>query len=476
MAESRIVTQQEMDGQKEFAQQVASIVAEQKVNKNRNIYACIVTYGCQQNEEDSEKIAGLLSDMGYALTENREEADIIILNTCAVRDHAEKRALGNVGILKHMKELNPELIVGFCGCMAQEEHIANDMKTKYNHVNLVFGPHAIYRLPEILYTVLEKHKRVFMTDDTHARIFEGVPQKRKNKYSGYVTIMTGCDNFCSYCIVPYVRGRERSRDWQNIIAEVEQVVKEGYKDITLLGQNVNSYGKDLENGISFAELLRKINEVDGQFRVRFMTSHPKDITKELIDVIADCEKICDHLHLPVQSGNDEILDRMNRKYKSQDYLDMINYAKERVPNITLTSDIIVGFPGETEEMFEDTIRLIENVEYDMLFSFIFSKRKGTPAYSMEEQIPYPEKLKRYNRLRAVQERISSNINSKYLGTTVRVLCLEKNEKDKSLISCRTDGNKLVFIKADESAIGQFKKVKITETKTWFMYGEEIKEK
>ncbi len=472
MERNNIVSEQEMNEQQQYAQKVYEIVAQLKGEKQRSLMACVITYGCQQNEEDSEKIAGLLFEMGYELTEIRDQADVIIINTCAVRDHAEKRALGNLGIVKHLKELNRELIIGFCGCMAQEEHIVNDLKTKHSSVNMVFGPHAIYRLPEMLYSVLTGTKRVYFTDGSNARIFEGVPQKRKNKYSGFVTIMTGCNNFCSYCIVPYVRGRERSRDWQNIINEVKQIVNEGYKDITLLGQNVNSYGKDLKEGISFAELLRRINDIEGDFRVRFMTSHPKDITKELIDVIADCKKICDHLHLPVQSGNDEILSRMNRKYSSSEYLDIINYAKERIPEITLTSDIIVGFPGETEEMFEDTVKLIENVRYDMLFSFIFSRRKGTPAYSLENQIPYALKLKRYNKLRSVQESISSDINDKYLNKTVRVLCLEKNTKDPSLLSCRTDGNKLVFIKADESQIGKFKYVKITEVKTWYMYGEE----
>ncbi len=473
MTNNKFVSADEMKTQYDFSQSVRKIIENKRSSAGRNIYACLITYGCQQNEEDSEKIQGLLESMGYTITEEREEADLVIVNTCAVREHAEKRALGNLGILKHLKEINPSLIVGFCGCMAQEKHIEEDMRTKYTHVNLVFGPHAIYKLPEIMHTVLSSHKRVFMTDADGARIFEGVPQKRKNKYSGYVTIMTGCNNFCSYCIVPYVRGRERSRKWENIIAEVKDIVSRGYKDITLLGQNVNSYGKDLEDGITFAELLRKINDIDGEFRVRFMTSHPKDITKEVIDTIADCEKICDHLHLPVQSGNDEILERMNRKYTSAAYKKTIDYAKERVPGITLTSDIIVGFPGETEEMFEDTLSLIKYVGYDMIFSFIFSRRKGTPAYSCEGQLPYDVKLNRYNRLRKVQDEISANINEKYRGREMRVLCLEVNQKDNSLISCRTDGNKLVLIKGDKSLIGTFQKVKITDPKTWFMYGERI---
>ena len=474
MLENKFVSSEEMQIQNDFSDSVRKIIENKRLSVGGDIYACVITYGCQQNEEDSEKILGLLENMGYTVTEDREIADLVIVNTCAVREHAEKRALGNVGILKHMKEVNPSLIVGFCGCMAQEKHIEEDMHTKYTHVNFVFGPHAIYKLPEILHTVLvSPHKRVFMTNADGAKIFEGVPQKRKNKYSGYVTIMTGCNNFCSYCIVPYVRGRERSRAWENIIAEVKDIVSKGYKDITLLGQNVNSYGKDLENGISFAELLRRINDIDGDFRVRFMTSHPKDITKELIDVIADCDKICDHLHLPVQSGSDEILNRMNRKYTSSDYKKMIDYAKEKIPGITLTSDIIVGFPGETEEMFEDTISLIKYVGYDMIFSFIFSRRKGTPAYSCEGQLPYEVKLDRYNRLRKVQDEISAHNNDAYKGREMRVLCLEVNQKDNSLISCRTDGNKLVLIKGDKSLIGTFQKVKITEPKTWFMYGERI---
>lgn len=471
MREDKFVSAEEMMLQKEYSNKIYDIVMQMKADYCRDISACIITYGCQQNEEDSEKIAGLLFDMGFIIIENREEADLVIINTCAVREHAEKRALGNLGILKHLKEKNPKMIVGFCGCMAQEKHIEEDMKNKYHHVNMVFGPQAIYRVPEALYTVMAKHQRVFMTDGSDARIFEGVPQLRKNQSSGYVTIMTGCNNFCSYCIVPYVRGRERSREPEQILAEIKDIVSKGYKDITLLGQNVNSYGKDLENGISFAELLRRINDIDGEFRVRFMTSHPKDISFELIDVIADCPKICNHLHLPVQSGNNEMLEKMNRKYTVEDYKRYIDYAKKRIPAITLTSDIIVGFPGETEEMFLDTVDLIKYVGYDMIFSFIFSKRKGTPAYSLPEQIPYDEKLKRYNRLRKVQEEISASVNNGYLGKTMRVLCLERNQKDESLISCRTDGNKLAFVKGDDSLLGKFINVKITEVKTWFMYGE-----
>lgn len=440
------------------------------IQNNRPFYSSVVTYGCQQNEEDSEKLCGYMVEMGMTLTEDINHSDLIVVNTCAIRDHAEKKATGLVGLLKHIKEDNPSLIILFCGCMAQEKHIQIDLCNKYKHVNASFGPQYISDFPHIFYSVVTGESRFILCEDKKA-VLDGLPQVRKNKYSCYVTIMTGCNNFCSYCVVPYVRGREISRKSDNILNEIRELVASGYKDITLLGQNVNSYGKDMPSEISFSTLLRKINSIDGEFRVRFMTSHPKDISRDVIDAIADCDKICNHLHLPVQSGNNYILEQMNRKYTREDYLEIINYAKEKISDLVLTTDIIVGFPGETEEMFADTVSLVDTIKYDSLFSFIFSKRKGTPAYDMERQIEYPDKLSRYNTLRKVQERISLGINNSYLGKKVRVLCLEVNTKEPGYLTCRTDGNKIVFLKAPEKYIGKFVTAIITSAKTWFMYGE-----
>lgn len=465
------VSPEEMQRQRQFCDMVAEYVRAQSQREGRPFLAYIVTYGCQQNEDDSEKLMGMLVEMGFAPADVREQADVILVNTCTIRDHAERKALGNIGALKNLKRANPRLKIGVCGCMVQQPHIPEEMQRKFLHVDFMFGPHDIYRFPEILYKSYFGAERASYVQQSEGRIAEGLPQYRRQTAAAYVTIMSGCNNFCSYCIVPYVRGRERSRDMAAILDEISGLVQGGCREITLLGQNVNSYGKDLAGGASFSELLRAIDAVPGDFRIRFMTSHPKDIGKDVIDAMADCPKVCKQLHLPVQSGSDEILARMNRKYTSADYFETVRYARERMPEIVLSSDIIVGFPGETEEMFEDTLRLVAQVRYDMLFSFIYSRRKGTPAYSMEGQIPYADKLRRFNRLIQAQNALSADANAQYIGRCVRVLCLGKNEKNPALLEGRTDGNKLVFFRGGDELVGNFVNVCITEPKTYFMFGE-----
>lgn len=440
--------------------------------KEKAPLAFIETYGCQQNVSDSEKLKGMAEKMGFTITENANEADLIIFNTCAIRDSAEKKVYGKIGALKHFKNKKSSLLIVVCGCMPQQEHVADEIKKKYRHIDMVFGTHALYKFPEILYSAITEKERIFSIEDIDGIIAEGIPVKRESNIKAWVTIMYGCNNFCSYCVVPYVRGRERSRKPENIINEIKGLVDEGYKDITLLGQNVNSYGKDLELNIDFSDLLRLINDIDGEFRVRFMTSHPKDATKKLIDTIAECKKVSKHIHLPVQSGSDRILKLMNRHYIRESYLELIDYAKSKIDNLVLTSDIIVGFPTETEEDFNDTIDLIEKVRFDTLFTFIFSKRKGTSAEKMEGQITYEDKHKRFNILLKVQNDISKQINEAYSGKTVKVLAEGYSETDKNMLTGRTDGNKIVNFSGSENLIGQFIDVEITETKTWSLFGRQ----
>ncbi len=473
MIRSNKVTEQEMQQQHDYIMQVLEIIQERESSLGRPLRAHIDTFGCQQNENDSERIMGLLLEMGFVPCSKREDADLLFINTCAVREHAEDRVYGNLGILKKIKEQHSHVIIGMCGCMAQQSHVSEIICKKYRHVNLLFGPHAIYRLPELLYRHLTGEKNVVDVQDEPGRIAEGLPQARTKSFSAYVTIMSGCNNFCSYCIVPHVRGRERSRDPQPILDEIRDLVNSGCREITLLGQNVNSYGKDNQNGMDFAALLTAVNEIEGDFRIKFMTSHPKDITRKLLDVMAKSDKVCKHLHLPVQSGSNRILEIMNRKYTREQYLDTIAYAKQVMPNITFTSDIIVGFPSETSEDFEQTLSLIREVQYEMLFSFIFSPRKGTPAYSMPDQIPYSEKLEHFNQLLKVQEEISAQKNKQLEEKICRVLCTGRDDKNKALLAGRTDSNKLVFFPGNDDRIGTFCNIKINQAKTWFLFGEEM---
>lgn len=428
-----------------------------------NIYgkakACVNTFGCQQNVSDSEHIKGMLIEMGYELTDLAEEADFVLFNTCAVREHAEDRVYGNIGTMKRLKQANKNMIVAVSGCMAQQEQVAQKIKKSYPYVDIVFGTHVLHRLPEFIYKRLSGSGRIFNISTDVKEIVEGIPVSRDKSVKGWLPIMYGCNNFCTYCIVPYVRGRERSRASSEIIKEARQMVALGIKDITLLGQNVNSYGKGLEEDINFAKLLRMINDIPGDFRIRFMTSHPKDCTEELLDTMRDCAKVCNQLHLPFQSGSSRVLKEMNRHYNREAYLSLIRKAKERMPDITLTSDVIVGFPGETYEEFCETVSLIKEVEFNSLYTFIFSPRPGTPAQKMPDNITRAEKGKWFNELLVAQDPIGKAKEQEMLGRVYRVLCEEKAERE-GYLTGRTDGNIAVEFEADESLIGSFVKVKI----------------
>ena len=431
--------------------------------------AYVHTYGCQGNVSDSERIKGQLREMGYGFTDTPDDADLVLFNTCAVREHAEDRVFGNVGALKPIKEKRKNMIIVLCGCMMQQQHVADRIKKSYPYVNLVFGTFAIHKLPEMLYTVLSRGKRVFETTEEEGNIAEGLPTERDRGAKAWLPIMYGCNNFCSYCIVPYVRGRERSRMPADIIKEAKELIAQGAKDITLLGQNVNSYGKNPDCGMNFAKLLREINALDGDFIIRFMTSHPKDCTYELLDAMADCEKVARHLHLPVQSGNNRVLKEMNRRYTREQYLDLIRYAKKKMPDLSITSDIIVGFPGETYEELCDTISLIREVEYTSLFTFIYSKRKGTKAAEMEDPVPYSEKSKWFRELCNAQEEIAGKRTASMVGKVYRVL-VEPSENE-GYLTGRTGGNISIEFEGTSDLIGQFADIEITEAKTWILYGK-----
>ncbi len=436
----------------------------------RRPVACVMTYGCQQNVSDSEKIKGYLEQIGFDFTDKTDEADLILLNTCAVREHAELKIYGNVGALKRLKEKKPELVIALCGCMMQQQRVQDYIKAKFKHVNMVFGPSLIAVFPEMLYRVVSENIKIYDRNEI-TDVLEGIPVRRDDQGKAWVTVMYGCNNFCTYCIVPHVRGRERSRNSEDIINEVRSLVSQGYKDITLLGQNVNSYGTDLDENIDFSDLLRKINDLPGEFWIRFVTSHPKDCTKKLIDTMRDCEKVCNHLQLPVQSGSSEVLKRMNRKYSREEYLSLIEYAKQQIPDLAITSDIIVGFPGETEGQFEETISLIEQVEYDNLFTFIYSKRSGTPAATMPDQIDPDEQQRRFQRLLDVQTPICKKKNAQYQGRIVTVFAETVSKTDPDMISGHTASGKKVDFKASPDCIGKMVNVEITKAKTWFLEGK-----
>ena len=463
---TEIITQQELDLQREYGEKVRRYWHEM----GREPRAYIDTYGCQQNEADSERMLGMLREMGYAVQEEPEGADIIIINTCAVREHAEQRVFGNVGALTHTKRRHKQQKIFLTGCMAGQETVVNRLKKSYPHVDGVLTSHAQWRLPEILYRALTQGGRQFVTPET-GNIVEGLPVERRNGLKGWVSIMYGCNNFCTYCIVPYVRGRERSRQPQDIRREVEGMIAAGYKDITLLGQNVNSYGKDLDLEIDFADLLKLLAELPGDFVLRFMTSHPKDASKKLFDTMAASPKIAKHIHLPFQAGNDRVLRAMNRRYTAQSYLELIRYARQVMPEIVLTSDVIVGFPGETDEEFEDTLKLVETVGYDALFTFIFSPREGTPAAQMPDPFTRAQKQARFDRLLELQNRISQEKHNAYVGRTLRVLV---DGADGEYLTARTDGGRLVRLPGDAGKIGSFQNVTITGNTTWSLVGE-IKE-
>ena len=462
-----VIAGEQISRQLEYCDRIAALTAQWPEQP----LAFVDTYGCQQNEADSERIRGYLAKMGFGFTQDEEEARIIVINTCAIREHAEQRVFGNVGALVHVKRRHPEQLICLCGCMMQEPHVAEKIRQSYRHVDLVFGPHALWKFPEMIHTLLTQRGRIFSNADEAGSIAEGIPVVRQYSVKAWVSIMYGCNNFCAYCIVPYVRGRERSRKPEDILTEVEQLVAEGYKDITLLGQNVNSYGKDLEEPCDFADLLEKVNAIPGEFLIRFMTSHPKDATHKLFETMARCEKVAPVLHLPVQAGNDRVLKVMNRRHTREQYLEKIRDLKSLIPDIVLTSDIIVGFPGETTQEFEDTLSLLEEVRYDALFTFIFSPRVGTPAAKMDDPMPREEKLANFNRLLALQDAISEEKHAAYVGKTMRCLIDGESDDARYDLTARTPGNRLVRVVGDKSALGQFRDVKITDANKWSLFGE-----
>lgn len=467
--ENVVLSKEDVQKQKEKILEIKNILATLPTKK-----AYIETYGCQQNVSDSEIIMGMLIEMGYQKTDDKDDADFILFNTCAVRENAELKVYGNLGALKHLKQKKPDLIIGVCGCMMQQKDVSQRIKSKYKHVDIVFGTHSLYSFPELLLRVIKTNGRVIDLLDTDGHIAEDFPVERQEGPTAWVSVMYGCNNFCSYCIVPYVRGRERSRDKDAVINEVKNLAKEGYKEITLLGQNVNSYGKDLDQKIDFADLLNEVCTVDGIQRVRFMTSHPKDISDKLIDTMASNPKICKQLHLPFQAGSNRILKLMNRVYTKEEYLEKIEKVKSKMPDITLTTDIIVGFPGETKEDFEHTLDVLAKVRYDTIFSFIYSKRPGTPAAVMEDPTPMDEKKENFNRMLELQDKISYEKNKALEGKVMSVLVEGKSKTDDNYLSGRTEGGKIVNFKGDDELIGSFANIKITEAKTWSLMGETVK--
>ena len=435
--------------------------------------AYVRSYGCQQNVNDGEKIRGVLMDIGFGVCDSVEQADLILFNTCAVREHAEQRVFGNVGALKKLKEKNPRLIIGVCGCMAQQKHIVDKLRASYPYVDLVFGVDGIDRLPAMLVERLHRGKRYLETPTERNAVVEELPIRRDSGFRAWLPIMYGCDNFCTYCIVPYVRGRERSRSIENIVEEVEQAVANGYKEFTLLGQNVNSYGKDFGEKGMFAKLLRRVNDVPGVERIRYMTSHPRDMGEDVIQAVAECEHICENFHVPFQAGSSRILKMMNRGYTREQYLELVKMIRRYVPEAAVTTDIIVGFPGETEEDFEETLSLVKEVGFDAAYTFIYSKRSGTPAAKMEGQVPLDVKKARLNRLMAVQNENSLKRNEEMVGKTYEVLAEGPSANNPNVWSGRTRTNKLVLWPTEGRTFtaGQKVNVKICNAQTWLVKGQ-----
>ena len=470
--EEVLVTKEELNIQKEYAKKVR----EYYESKGKKPKALVETFGCQQNENDSERIRGMLDTMGFTFTDSEDDADFILYNTCAVREGAEMRVLGNIGALKKIKEKRPDLIVGICGCMMQQESMSKRIKSKFKHVTVVFGTHSLYTFPEIMYKAVCENERVIHRVESEGRLAEDIPVYREHTSSAWVSIMYGCNNFCSYCIVPYVRGRERSRDPEAVIAEIEALAKDGVKEITLLGQNVNSYGKDLERDIDFADLLLMADKVEGIKRIRFVTSHPKDMTDKLIETLPRVTKLCKQIHLPFQAGSNRILKEMNRRYTKERYLELAEKIRKVMPDASFTTDIIVGFPGETYEDFLETINVIEKVRFDSVFSFIYSKRGGTPAATMENQVPEDIKHKHFDILLDVQNRISREINETHKDRIEEIMVEGMSKNNPDAMCGRTDSGKIVnFPKDDNLKNGDFIKVKITKISTWSLAGERVEE-
>ena len=456
-----------------FIKRLRGYVEEQSEQQKRPLMAAVKTFGCQMNARDSEKITGILQKAGYVITED-EHADFVLYNTCTVRENANLRVYGRLGQLKKEKKDNPQMLIALCGCMMQEETVVERIKKSYRNVDIIFGTHNIFKLAELIVLRIENEKKNPMVIDIWEdakQIVEELPNERKFPFKGGVNIMFGCNNFCSYCIVPYVRGRERSRNPQDIISEIKEMVADGVKEVMLLGQNVNSYGKNLEEGMTFAELLQEIEKIEGLERIRFMTSHPKDLSDELIAVMAESKKICRHLHLPVQAGSSEILHKMNRHYDKDGYLALVQKIRKAMPDIALTTDIIVGFPGETEEDFLETMDIVERVRYDSAYTFIYSKRTGTPAAKMENQVPEDVTKDRFDRLLLRVQTIAAEVAQKHVNEVMPVLVEEKNDHDDNMVTGRTDDNYLVHFKGEESLIGTIVPVKLTECKGFYYIGE-----
>jgi tRNA-2-methylthio-N6-dimethylallyladenosine synthase len=462
-----LIPEEELSRQRDFEHRIKTLFAARQAHP----LACVDTFGCQQNVADGQKLMGMLRSMGFAFTDKPEEADLVALNTCAVREHAEQRVFGNLGALTHTKKANPEQVVCLCGCMAQEARVAKRVKESYRHVDLVFGPQALWKFPELLFEVYETRKRVFSVREEHGAIAEGIPAVREDSIRAWVSVMYGCNNFCSYCIVPYVRGRERSRDPQRVVEEVRGLVEAGYQEITLLGQNVNSFGNDLGIGYDFADLLAELDKIPGDYWLRFMSSHPKDATPKLFDTMARCGHVAKQLHLPFQSGNDRVLRAMNRRYTRAQYLELIRYARSVMPGLVLTSDVIIGFPGETEAEAMDTVSLVREVGFDALFTFLYSPRPGTKAAELPDPVGREEKQRWFDTLLEVQNERSAVIHAGYVGKTVRVLADGKSDDPAWPLSSRTEGNRLVRLRGDESLIGRFVRARIVGSNTWALYGE-----
>lgn len=469
MRQTLTIDPAEIDRQLTLCDQIHALLDQRPGQKT----AFVDTYGCQQNEADSEKLRGYLRAMGFDFTQDEFAADVVVMNTCAVREHAETRVFGNVGALTHTKARNPNQIIAVCGCMAQQEHVAEKLKKSYRIVDLVFGPHELWRFPELLRTVCTEHRRVFAIAPADGSVAEGIPQQRDGSVKAWLSIMYGCNNFCTYCIVPYVRGRERSRRPEEIEKELRELVAAGYKEITLLGQNVNSYGKDLGIDVDFADLLRRLNAVPGDFWLRFMTSHPKDASPKLFSAMAECDKVAKQLHLPFQSGSDEILHRMNRRYTAEHYKSLIADARSKMPDITLSSDIIVGFPGETDEDFEQTLKLVQDTRFDLLFTFLYSPRTGTPAASYEDNATPQDKQRRFERLLKAQDEIVAEKQAAYQGRKLRLLVDGNAKGSEYPFTARTEGNLLVCVRGDDIKIGEFIEAEIEKTSLRCLFAHKL---
>lgn len=474
----KYISDNDKEIQNQYREKIKQYVSLLEKEIGKKPTAQVITYGCQQNEADSEIIAGELSSYGYSIVMGENDdilPDAIVMNTCAVREHAELKALSKAGNLKQKKKKNPHLVTGIGGCMVQQAHRQSFIKGSYPYVDFLFGTNSLPHFPEIFYKALTDEKRVFHIEENDGYFPEGMDSYRESKDKAYVSVMYGCNNFCSYCIVPYVKGRERSREPQNILNDIKKLVGDGCTEITLLGQNVNSYGKELNPPVSFAKLCEMICGIDGDFTVKFMTSHPKDVSDELIKCIADNPKMAHYIHFPIQSGSNEILKKMNRRYTFEDYYEKVEKIRKFIPDAVLSADVIVGFPGETEEDFECTLEAIRKIRYDALFTFIYSKRNGTPASEMENQVPEDVKKERMSRLLALQTEIMADINSKLLGQNVRVHIDGVSKKDENMLTGRTDGNKIVHIASDGSLkAGDIVNVKITKAMSYMMYGETLK--